>query len=116
MVREFKEDILGTEYTIKVSDDRKEIGLSDENWGECHVYEKTILVCSKNEEGISDDANRTQVAEILAHEVFHAYLNESGNTYALEPEVEELMCAMFSKVWRKMFNTILDSLDSMGMV
>lgn len=107
---ELKKDILGTTYTMQFSGDKKEIDLDEENMGECRGYSKEIKVYTGVEEVTRAEFDQ-RTAEIISHEVLHAYLNEAG--LDLGEEAEERMCDFYMKNWRKLSNTILDVLDDL---
>ena len=110
MKKELIHSVLGTPYTLKLGD-RKEINMPDDNMGECRIYSKQILVCTE----IGDCTEReleVRIQEIVAHEIFHAYMNEAG--VDLEPDTEEMLATFFMKNWRKMNNSILEVLDETG--
>ena len=103
-MKEFVLDVLGTDYIVKLGT-REEIGMSPDLCGECRVFAKEILVstdCEDRELTKKELGNRT--SEILAHEIFHAYLNEAG--IEVSDEVEETFAVFFMKVWSKIENTI----------
>lgn len=112
---EYKEvecNVLDTPYTVKLGK-RELIHIDKDNMGECRTFAKEILVCSVDSECTEKEIEvRTQ--EILAHEFFHAYLNEAG--ISLEPEVEEKVCDFYMKNWRKMTNSIYKVLDEIGLL
>lgn len=107
-MQNFVHSILGTEYDIKIGS-REELNMPIEYCGLCKEYTKEILVCSDKENGISDEELRVRVKEILAHEIFHAYLNEAG--LILHHEDEERMCDFFMKNWRKVFKSMNRLID-----
>lgn len=107
---EFVHSVLGTDYTVRLGS-RKSIGLNEENMGECKTYAKQILVCTEDSV-CTEEELEVRTREIVAHEFFHAYLNEAG--VELDPEIEEKVCYFFTKNWRKLFNSILDVLDESG--
>ena len=107
-------NIMGTEYTVKFGS-REEIGLSQENLGLCRIYEKEILVCTEMGDCKTSKEWGRQTTEILAHEIFHAYVNESGVDLEVE-DAEEVMAYFYMKNWRKMNNSILGILDEMGLL
>lgn len=106
-------NVLGTDYEILFGN-RKMLKLKDEISGECRVFSKTIKVCTDDDDCTTDKELEVKVQEIIAHEIFHAYINESGIN--LEPEVEELIATFFMKNWRKMNNSILEVLDKTGLL
>ena len=104
-------NIMGTSYEVLFSENKEEIGMSEENSGECRVFSKKILVCTERGD-CTDEELSIKVQEIIAHEIFHAYVNEAG--LDVEPEVEEMFATFFMKNWRKMNYSILDFLDESG--
>ena len=107
---ELKHSVLGTPYIVKLGA-RDEINLNEEFMGECRVYSKDILVCTDKGECTEEELER-KVQEIVAHEIFHAYVNEAG--LDLDHREEELLATFFMKNWRKMNNSILEVLDETG--
>ena len=109
----FIHSVLGTDYEVLLGD-REEIGLSEENMGECRVYAKKILVCTEQGD-CTEEELRVKVQEIVAHEFLHAYLNEAGVDIGLSQcDNEEKMCDFYMKNWRKLNNSILEVLDESG--
>lgn len=102
--------VLGTEYEVLMGN-REEIGIAEENMGECRVYAKKILVCTEQGD-CTEEELRVKVQEIVAHEFLHAYLNEAG--VDLECGNEEKACDFYMKNWRKLNNSILEVLDESG--
>lgn len=102
--------VLDTNYTIKMGS-REEIGLHEDNMGECKTYAKEILICTKDSE-CDEKELRVRTQEIVAHEFLHAYFNEAG--IELDSEDEEKICYFFMKNWRKLNNSILEVLDKSG--
>lgn len=107
-------NIMGTKYVVKFGT-REEIGLSPENLGLCRIYEKEILVCTEMGDCKTEKEWRAQTSEILAHELFHAYVNESGIDLEVD-DAEEVMAYFYMKNWRKMNNSILAILDEIGLL
>ena len=102
--------VLGTDYEVLLGD-KDEIGIADENMGECRVYAKKILVSTEQDDCTKEELKmRTQ--EILAHEFFHAYANEAG--LDIDPDTEERIANFFMKTWKKMNNSILEVLKETG--
>ena len=104
-------NVLGTPYTMEVGS-REELELSPENIGECRVYAKKILVCADKEDCVEEKEVDLKVREIIAHEIFHAYLNEAG--IDLDEETEERIATFYMKNWRKMSDSILEVADETG--
>ena len=103
-------NVLGTSYEVTLGE-RENIQLSEEYSGECRVYSKKIKVCTDAED-CTEKELRVKVEEIVAHEFFHAYLNEAG--LDLDDNVEESLATFFMKNWRKINNSILEVLDESG--
>lgn len=103
-------NVLGTDYEVLLGD-REEIGIAEENMGECRVYAKKILVCTEKGD-CTDEELRVKVQEIVAHEFLHAYLNEAG--VDIQNGDEEKVCDFYMKNWRKLNNSILEVLDESG--
>lgn len=106
----FIHSVLGTDYDLRFGD-RKEIVLDEGNTGECRFYSKVIKVCTE-EEDCSQEELEAKVQEIVAHEIFHAYLNEAGVN--LDSDTEEMVACFFMKNWRKIFNSIFEVTDKSG--
>ena len=102
---QFVHNVLGTPYLVKIGD---EVEIDKDYVGMCKIYAKEILVNTKAE-NYTEEELRVKVGEIVAHEIFHAYLNEAG--LQLEEETEELLADFYMKNWRKMSNSIFKVLD-----
>lgn len=83
-----KISILGTEYTL-ARYPRENYRFQDGVQGRCDSYLKEISVCESwdlpRSEGKPNEWFFLNEAEVLHHEIVHAYLNESGlkyNTYS----------------------------------
>lgn len=111
-MKELIHNILGTPYKIQFGK-KKKIDMEEVNMGECRIYSKEIKVATDKED-CREDELRARLVEVVAHEVFHAYVNEAG--LDLEPEVEELMCTFYMKNWRKLSNSVLQILDETGLL
>ena len=103
-------NVLDTPYEVLFGE-RTDTGMSEDNMGECKVYAKQILVCTEQGE-CTEKELEVKVQEIVAHEIFHAYVNEAG--LDLDPDEEELVATFYMKNWRKMNNSILSVLDETG--
>lgn len=103
-------NVLGTSYEVLIGE-REEIGIAEENMGECRVYAKKILVCT-DQGDCTEEELRVKVQEIVAHEFLHAYLNEAG--VDLTDGDEEKLCDFYMKNWRKLNDSILEVLDKSG--
>ena len=109
-MKEIIHNVLGTPYTVKVGH-REEINLKEEFAGECRIYSKEILVCADKGE-CTEEEHEKKVQEIIAHEFFHAYVNEAG--LDLDSRDEELLATFYMKNWRKLNNSVLEVLDESG--
>ena len=111
-MKELKIDVMGCIYKVLVGK-ADEIHIDKENMGECRTQGKKILVKTDKEDCNKRELEmRTQ--EILAHEIFHAYLNECG--LELDSQVEEQLANFYMKNWRKMNNSVLECLDELGLL
>lgn len=73
-----KVNILGTEYTIETEND-KLLKLNAD--GLCEQYTKKICVRETDSFLTDDDSQETKLVrekEVLRHELYHAFFNESG--------------------------------------
>lgn len=102
--------VLGTDYDVLVGE-RADIDLSEEHLGICKVYAKEILVATDVQD-CNEKELQVRTQEVVAHEIFHAYLNEAG--MELDEDVEERLADFYMKNWRKINNSILDVLDKSG--
>lgn len=105
--------ILGEDYEVKVRK-RKELDLPKELQGSCAYLLKQILVEHSNRECQTDIEKDKRTSNTVAHEVFHAYVHESG--LDLDEATEERLAVWYETMWRRMNNTILDVLDELGLV
>lgn len=110
MREDIKHSVLGSEYSV-VLGKREEIGLSEDNMGECRIYGKEILVSTDSGDCSCTELEK-RVQEVVAHEMLHAYLNEAG--IGLDDDVEEMLCCFYMKNWRKLNNSILEVLEESG--
>ena len=106
----FKHSVLGTPYSVSLGS-RKEISISEENMGECRVFSKELSVCT-DKSGCTEQEFLVRTQEIVAHEVFHAYVNEAG--LDIDNDLEELLATFYMKNWRKLHNSVLEILDKSG--
>lgn len=102
--------VLGTNYDVKIGE-RADIDLSEEHLGICKVYAKEILVATDVQD-CNEEELQVRTQEVVAHEIFHAYLNEAG--MELDEDVEERLADFYMKNWRKINNSILEVLDKSG--
>lgn len=109
-MKELKSSVLGTDYRV-VLGEREEIDITPENSGECRIYSKEIKVCTDIED-CSQEELRVRTQEVVAHEFFHAYINEAG--IDLQPEMEELLATFFMKNWKKLHKSIVETLGENG--
>ena len=100
-------NVLGTVYEVFLGK-REEIGVDECNAGECRIYSKQIKVCTDRDD-CTEEELKAKIREILAHEVFHAYINEAG--IDLDDQVEELLATFFMKNWKKMFNSVTELIE-----
>lgn len=97
-------NVLGTPYAVLFGN-REQLALDECNAGECRIYSKVIKVCTEKED-CTETELEAKILEIIAHEIFHAYLNEAG--IDLDSSVEEQMASFFMKNWKKMSVSISD--------
>lgn len=109
-----KVDVLGTEYSVTLDKRKKLTRLSKDNMGECRVYSKELNCLRSKENGCNEEEKEKRAEEIVAHEMFHAFVNESG--LCVSDDVEEVFAYWYMKVWRKMNNAILQVLDENGLL
>lgn len=102
-------NVLGTPYIAKFGD-RKAIGISEEHMGACRIYAREILV-DMDKEDCNKEELKVRTREILAHEIFHAFVNEAG--IDLDPSVEEQMASFYMKNWEKMSNTLYNTMRTL---
>lgn len=109
-MKEFSINIFGEKYTVKMGA-KSEIGLRD-NIGGVKLYEREILIDTNkgDDEGVyTDKGLKNKVESIIAHEIFHAYLNEAG--IYIPEDLEELMATFYEKNWRRMYDSVFDILN-----
>ena len=78
------------------------------------VLLKQILVEHSNRDCQTEIEKDKRASNIVAHEVFHAYVHESGLN--LDADTEERLAVWYETMWRRMYNTILDILDELGLI
>ena len=110
-MKRIKTEILGTTYEVSLGD-KEEIELDKDHLGECRIFGKKILVKTNQDDCKDSEELRLRTQETVAHEIFHAFINESG--VDIEPEIEEQIACFYMKNWRKMSNSILEVLDETG--
>lgn len=101
-MKETKISILGSVYNVLFGK-RKDIKLDEEYLGECRSYSKEIKVCTDVCD-CREDELKVRNLEVISHEVFHAYINETG--IELDDEVEEQLASFYQKNHLKMEETI----------
>jgi len=107
---EFKENILGCDYTFKCGD-RSEVDCDNTCDGMTKVYDKEVHIVTHFED-FTEAQERKRVQEVVAHEIFHAFCMESG--LSVDDVNEEAVAVFFGIQWRKINNVILDVLDRLG--
>lgn len=72
-------DILGTNYTIILSNEDKDPRLKD-NWGFCDFHTKQIKIRDDIAKETQDSCKNLQdfKKKVIRHEIIHAFLYESG--------------------------------------
>lgn len=101
-----KIDILGTEYTLIVSQESEEPRLKDCD-GLCDETIKQLLVDSYSE-GRDDPTCKknlaVQIRKNKRHEIIHAFLFESGlaenSSWAQNEEMVDFFAIQFPKLWK----------------
>lgn len=101
-VKDFYHRVMGADYHVKFGS-KKNIGMSEDNMGECRCYAREILVHTDPED-CSEKELTVRTKEIIAHELFHAYANEAG--LDLDPRDEERVATFFMKNFNKMYESI----------
>ena len=101
-MHKFVHSILSTPYVVKFGD-KTALGMNEENMGLCKIYAKEILVSTEKDD-CTEEELRVRTKEILAHEIFHAFVNEAG--IDLDPCVEEQLASFYMKNWEKMSKSI----------
>ena len=98
-----KVNILGTEYDVKLLDDRDETmkAMSCGGYTDYSVKKIRVLDVTKNtDSGQQEDTERYQKL-ILRHELIHAFLYESGVDFRMQFHNEEMvdwLAMQFSKI------------------
>lgn len=96
---ENKVNVLGTEYDIMKGNSFLESKNLD---GLCRVYDKEIIVRSKDSMLDPDDsyeAKARRYKEVLRHELIHAFLSESGlDDYSSDEKLVEWLAIQFPKM------------------
>lgn len=112
-MKTFHTDILGSDYEVDFGK-RKKIGLSSNLEGQCAFLLRKILVEHSMRDCETKEERDIRTVNTLAHEVFHAYVHESG--LELDDSTEEKLAVWYEVMWRKMNNTILGVLDEMKLL
>ena len=112
MVREVKVNILGEEYLVKVGK-REEIKIGSEYDGLCYTFDKILYIVEDKEDIKTAEGEVENLSEIIAHEVSHAYVYESG--YSASDD-EEALVVWLSRNARKITNTVIEILDNLGII
>ena len=107
-------NVLGTDYTVTLDKRKNLTHLSKDNMGECRVYSKELACLRSKENDCTEEERDERACEIVAHEIFHAFVNESG--LCVDDDIEEMFAYWYMKVWRKMNNAILQVLDENGLL
>ena len=105
--------ILGVDHEVTVGK-RKELDLPKELQGSCAYLLKQILVEHSNRECLTEIEKDKRTCGTVAHEVFHAYVHESG--LDLDEATEEKLAVWYETMWRRMSDTILGVLDELGLI
>lgn len=106
-------DVLGADYEVKVGK-RKELGLPKSLQGQCAYHLHEIKVEHSHRDCPTDEESDRRTQGVVAHEIFHAFVKESG--LDLDEAVEEKLAVWYEEQWRKMNNSILGVLDELGLV
>lgn len=106
-------NVLGVEYEVQVGK-RKEIDIPKTLRGQCCPYLHKIMV-EHSMRGVNTKEERDRyTSAVVAHEVFHAFVKESG--LDLPEDVEEKLAIWYEEHWRKMNNSITGLLDELGLL
>lgn len=106
-------NILGVDYEVQVGK-RKELGLPKSLQGQCSYHLHEIKVEHSHRGCSTDEEGDKRAQGVVAHEIFHAFVKESG--LDLDEAVEEKLAVWYEEQWRKMNNSILGVLDELGLV
>lgn len=106
-MKEVNVNVLDTPYTVQLGNRFELSPLPKEFNGSVGIYSKLVKIFH----GAENDSERpfeidNRSKEVIAHEIFHAFINEAG--IDLDEKVEEQIANFYSKNWRKMTNTILN--------
>lgn len=109
--QEFKEhiNILGTDYTVELISDRKDIKFKEvDGYTDPSTHLIRVALFEKDSETVYDVAN--YIKKVMRHEIVHAYLFESGlaecsgavNSWAQNEEMVDWIARQFPKMKRTM--------------
>ena len=109
--QEFKEhiNILGTDYTVELISDRKDIKFKEaDGYVDPSTHLIRVALFEKDSETVSDVAN--YIKKVRRHEIVHAYLFESGlaecsgavDSWATNEEMVDWIARQFPKMKRTM--------------
>lgn len=106
-------NILGADYTVNVGK-RKELELPKHLKGQCAPYIRVISVeHSMRDMNTKEERNKFTMG-VVAHEVFHAFVKESG--LDIPEDLEERLATWYEEHWRKMNNSIYGILDELNLL
>lgn len=105
--------VLGKDYEVQLGE-QKEINLPEDLSGQCAYYLNNIKVEHSMRGCDTETEKDRRTVDTVAHELFHAYIHESG--VELSEEDEEKLAVWYGVMWRKMNNSILAVLDECGLV
>ena len=106
-------NILGADYEVNVGK-RKEIGLPKHLRGQCAPFLHNISVEHSMRQMRTEEERDKFTANVVAHEVFHAFVKESG--LELPEDLEERLATWYEEHWRKMNNSICNILDELNLL
>lgn len=112
-MKELHTNVLGTDYKVLVGK-RKEIGIPKSLRGQCCNYSRQVMVEHSMRGCETKEESDRYAAEVMAHEMFHAFINESG--LDIPEDIEERLAIWYEKNWRKMNNSICGLLDELGLL
>lgn len=112
-MRTLHTEVLGQDYEVKVGK-RKELGLPKSLQGQCAYLLNEIKVEHSMRECESEVEKEKRTAGTVAHEIFHAYVHESG--LDIDEATEERLAVWYETMWRKMNNSIIGVLDELGLL
>lgn len=100
-----KINVLGTEYTVEISNRNANSAL-ETNDGYCDSSVKKIVVDDFSvlpDDGVKKENLAAQTAETLRHEIVHAFLNESGlsacSDWAKNEEMVDWIAIQLPKIY-----------------